>query len=124
MQLLKIKSNYTGLTERMLAFQKEGFMPISVNFGALTEGYDTLELSLFNNKASYHNNCRSMFNSRQMVRMKAKSVAVDTEPTQDRTAVQTRVEGSHLKATLVRFSHVLQVLIMMTRDTFWQKQHA
>ena len=90
----KINSNYTDLTERMLAFQKEGFMPISVNFGALHEGYDTLELSLFNNKASYHKNCRSMFNSRQMERMKAKSVSVDTQPTQDRTPVQSRVEGS------------------------------
>ena len=34
----KIKATYTNLAERMLAFQKEGIMLISVNFDALTKG--------------------------------------------------------------------------------------
>jgi len=90
----KIKATYTNLAERMLAFQKEGIMPISVDFDALRKGSDSLEMSLFNNKASFHKNCKALFNITKLERIRSKSVEVDTEPIQDRTPVQTRVGGS------------------------------
>ena len=70
----KIKDSYRSLAKRMQDFKDEGILPIPVDFVPLHAGFDTLEESLYHDKACFHKNCKLLFNSHRALKGKSASV--------------------------------------------------
>ena len=85
----KIKDSYRSLAKRMQDFKDEGIMPIPVDFVSLHAGFDTLEESLYHNKACFHKNCKLLFNSQSFEREKCKRDKRLGSPTYESAQCQT-----------------------------------
>ena len=73
----------------MQDFKDEGIMPIPVDFVSLHAGFDTLEESLYHNKACFHKNCKLLFNSQSFEREKCKRDKRLGSPTYESAQCQT-----------------------------------
>ena len=93
-----IKSSYIGLAERMLSFQKSNMPTATFIEMAMRDDNKRCQLEmtmiwglcLINNKASFHESCKRMFNSSKLDCAKSKHKD-DSNDHNDKVPVQTRV---------------------------------
>ena len=106
----KIKDSYRSLTKRMQDFKDEGIMPIPVDFVSLHAGFDTLEESLYHNKACFNKHCKLLFNSQSFEREKCKR---DKRLGSQRT--------NQLSVKLQRLQMLLAVVVIIFYSTHYER---